>query len=67
MDTARKLYQRLNPAGPLDDEKVMKTTISLSFNILDHATLDDEGDEAISLVESGPRKSFVDLLERAEQ
>ena len=45
----------------------MKTTISLSFNILDHATLDDEGDEAISLVESGPRKSFVDLLERAEQ
>ena len=63
----RMLYRRLYPTGQLNDEEILNTVASWSFPVLDSADFDHEDDENISLVQAGPRRSFVDLLERAEE
>ena len=63
----RMLYRRLYPTGQLNDEEILNTVASWSFPVLDSADFDHEDDENISLVQAGPRRSFVDLLESAEE
>ena len=65
---AHRLYRRLCPGGQVDgDGQILRTVLAWSFPVLEPAVFDDVDGEQLSLVHSGPRKSLVDLLARAEQ
>ena len=63
---ARGLFGRFHPANQLEDEEILRTVAMWSFQVLDSAETEDD-DENISLVQTGPRRSFVELVERAEE
>ena len=64
---ARGLYRRLHPSGQLADEDILTIVSWWSFQVLDGAVVQANDDEVLSLVPTGPRKSFVDLLEVMEK
>ena len=63
---ARGLYGRFHPADQREDEEILRTVAMWSFQVLEDAETEDD-DENISLVQTGPRRSFVDLVQRGEE
>ena len=68
-EAARDLYTRICPEGRLGESEILNAVQSWSFKDIDPIRVDpDVGDEeTLSLVETGPRKSFVDVFERKQQ
>ena len=58
---AHGLFRRLCPGGQLSDDEIMTNITRWSFQVLDPIVVDGPDDEDLSMVEEGPRKSFLDL------
>ena len=60
---AKGLYERLCPGGQLRDEAIRRCTTSWSFQVLPRSVAELADDDDLSLVQGGPRESFLDVCE----
>ena len=63
---ARGRYWKLCPNGQFAESEILKNVTRWSFRVLDAAVFNDDN-EALYLVENGPRRSFVELCQLEER